>query len=175
MNPISLSQKTLFLGLLGAFIVSAIAIGLIDTGLRVTHAPNGILSYEFCGFEHSCWFIVTEWGERGRMLGMLSLGFDYLFMLVYAGLICVSLLILSSKLNGKLQTTTRIVGWLALSAALFDGIENYFLIESVLNNGDNHLGKIGGYFASIKFAVLAVCLPWLLTVWIITLSKKHHG
>jgi len=162
MHMSGLSLKKLFCGLLALLIPCSIAMWHIDAGLRNTTTPNGIVSFEFCAYTDSCHAALMAWGAEGQSLAMLSLGLDYLFMLLYPGFICVCLLLLARQLTPRLKQVTTFAAWIALAAGVADAIENYALIQIVLNQTDTYYGWLAALFATIKFSILGITLPWLI-------------
>lgn len=149
---------------LAALIPALLVISAIDTGLRTSATPNGIVSFEFCGFTGSCNAALQAWGSKGRELAMLSIGFDFLFMLSYAGAIALSLWLLSQKSSNPALFAA--LGWAALSMVFFDAVETALLGLIIFqDNGSASgapYGAIAATAASIKFAILAITLPALL-------------
>ena len=159
----TVTRKHLFL-VLAVLIPALVTISAIDTGLRSTATPNGIVSFEFCGFTASCDAALQAWGHKGRELAMLSIGFDFLFMLSYASAIAIGLWLLG-------KTATRpalfaVLGWMALSMVFFDGVETALLGLIVIQDSGSASGApygvIAAIAASFKFAILAITLPTLL-------------
>ena len=152
----------LWRGLLLLFVPVLIAMGLIDSGLQTSSAAHGVVSFEFCAFSASCAALLQEWGVRGQQLAMLSLGLDYLFIPLYAGLLWLALMGVAPLQPVKLQPLTRLVAHLALLAALADTLENYALIQLLLSQSIEPFGRVAALCASFKFALLALCFSWLL-------------
>lgn len=153
-----MTLRQLFWFLAALFVLTGIALIRMDIDLRSVHAPVGIVSFEFCGFTASCALILDEWGAGGREIVMLSLGLDYLFLLSYACMLCVALL---AAREGLQPRSYRIVGLIAAGAAiagLADAIENYALIQVVLDNDSHAHGLIAAIFASIKFGLVTLAL-----------------
>ena len=113
------------LGLLVAlFIPTLVAMAVIDSGLKTMTTPMGIVSFEFCGIASSCEQALSQWGMKGQQLAMLSLGIDYLFMVLYPSMICIALLLIAAKLPLKFHKVTRWIAWITLLSGVFDAFEN---------------------------------------------------
>jgi hypothetical protein len=156
--------KKAFWLLLALFVLTTLALGLIDSGLRTSATPGGIVSFEFCAFTGSCETALEQWGSRGQALAMLSLGIDYVYLLVYPGLIAVGLLLVTARLGPELVRRTRLAAWSCTLISLADAMENYALIQLVLNAPASGYGLWAGSFATLKFALLGLTLSWLLFV-----------
>lgn len=170
-----LSLKQLFYGLLALLIPSAIAMRLVDAGLRNNATPNGIVSFEFCAYTDSCQAALKAWGAAGQNLAMLSLGLDYLFMLLYPAFICVCLLLLARQFSARLKQVTVCAAWLALAAGAADVIENYGLIQLVLNPQEAFYGWLAAVFATIKFSILGITIPWLIIAIVLAMHRRKTG
>ncbi len=153
--------------LLALTLLVGVVIAIIDEGIRTPVAPLGIVSFELCAFIDSCADIMRSWDQRATKLVALSLGFDYLFMLLYPATIFVSLWVMLPLLGPHLQTPTRWVAWSSWGMAITDALENYFLTQMLLTVSVHGLAWPATIFASIKFAILAVTLGWLLMVWLV--------
>src|SRR5688572_26500813 len=108
----SLSLKTVFRAFLLLSILGTIALAIINAGITNAVVPQGIVSFEFCGYTGSCAAALESWGEPGRNLTMLSLGLDYLYLLSYPGLIWSGLLLLAGRVPMRLQAATRGLAWI---------------------------------------------------------------
>lgn len=161
-NPGSSPLKPLLWGLLALFLATMAGLGTIDQGLRVPASPLGIVSFEFCGFADTCDAALSQWGARGQQLAMLSLGVDYLYLLVYSSLIWVCLQLCLPGLSPSLQRPTRLIAGLPFVAAAADAAENGCLIQIVLGDAHPLHGPAAGVFATFKFALLGIALAWLL-------------
>lgn len=144
------------------FVPVLIAMGWIDSGLQTRSAVHGIVSFEFCAFSASCAAQLQDWGVRGQQLAMLSLGLDYLFIPLYAGLLWLALMGVASLQPAKWQALTRLMAHFALLAGLADSLENYALIQLLLNQSIAPYGLFAAICASLKFALLALSFSGLL-------------
>lgn len=151
--------------------VVMVELALIDTHIKTATAPLGIVSYEFCGFTHNCDAMLNNWNAKQQQWLMLSLGFDYLFMLLYPATFFLALLLLANKITGPLKILTIIIAWLSWGAGLFDAIENTFLIEMLLNNHSD-LAQFAAIAATIKFAIVILALLWLLWTYPVYVLRK---
>ena len=148
--------------LLGLFVPVLIAMGWIDSGLQSSSATHGIVSFEFCALSASCAAQLQDWGVRGQQLAMLSLGLDYLFIPLYAGLLWLALIGVAPLQPAKWQPLTRLMAHLAVLAGLADSLENYALIQMLLSQSIEPFGRLAALCASFKFALLALSFSGLL-------------
>lgn len=154
--------KKAFWFALALFVPAAIALAAVDAGLKTSATPYGIISFELCGFSSSCKAALAHWGPRGQALAMLSLGLDYLFLVLYPALICISLLLVVSSVPNSLKPITIVIAWSCVAIGLADAIENYALIQVILSESGSQYGLLGSIFATIKFVMLGLALLWLL-------------
>lgn len=154
-------KRTLWL-FFSLFVLTSIALTIIDLELRNGTTPYGIVSFELCAYTSSCDNALIQWGAKGRALAMLSLGIDYLFLILYPGLIFIGLLLVAPRVPRNLFRFTIFVAWSCLVISLADAIENYALIQIILSESGIRYGLLGGIFATIKFVLLGITLLWLL-------------
>ncbi|PPE75539.1 hypothetical protein C3942_01200 [Solimonas fluminis] len=161
-----LSLTALFRGFLALTLVLTAALGLLDRGLRNAVSPQGIVSFEFCGYAANCEAILAAWGEGGRALAMFVQGLDYLYLLAYSGLGCTALLLLARRVPPALRRLTAGLGWCALLAGAADACENAALVRVLLGDGTPETARLAGHFASAKFAIVGLTLAWILACWL---------
>ncbi|MGR6033923.1 MAG: hypothetical protein ACU4EQ_08275 [Candidatus Nitrosoglobus sp.] len=153
--------KALLWVLIAPFISTLAGLGIIDSGLQMPSSPNGILSFELCGFTSSCDATLDQWGIKGQQLAMLSLGLDYLFLVIYPSLVCVGLLLVAALVPVQFRNLTTLLGWVALGAGFADAAENFFLIRIILSGSGASYGVLASTFSVIKFLIPGVTLAWL--------------
>ncbi|MFK8016415.1 MAG: hypothetical protein AB8G17_13365 [Gammaproteobacteria bacterium] len=148
------------------FVLTAAALIAIDVQLRNAATPHGIVSFELCTFASSCDRALDQWGAKGQALAMLSLGLDYLFLILYPGLIFIVLRLLAVHLPPNLRGPTALAAWSCPVIALADAAENFALIQVIVRQSGDFYGFVGGVFAVIKFVCLGLALTWLAIVFI---------
>jgi len=162
------NYKTLFLFILALLLPTFVGMSVVDAFLKTPVTPYGIISFEFCGFTLSCQPALESWKNSGQIFAMLSLGLDYLFLVLYPALIATGLVLMTSKLTGTLAAINKMVVFSCVVISLCDAIENYALIQIILSQSEDSYGMIAAVFASIKFALLGIAVLWLLFIAI------HH-
>ena len=165
--------KVLLWTLLALFLPTLAGLAVIDSGLKVPASPGGIISFEFCGFASSCDATLEQWGVPGQKLALLSLGLDYLFLVVYPSLICVGLLLVSERVPVQWKTLTIFFAWLSLGAGIADAVENFLLIRIILSGLATSSGVVAAVFASAKFAVLGIAVFWLAFSCFASARRRH--
>lgn len=142
------------------------ALGIIDMGLKTPDTPNGIVSFELCAYGDRCGAVLRAWSPHARDLALLSLGIDYLFMLLYPGVICLGLLLALGYVPDGVKPATRLFARLIWVAFAADAIENFGLIQMTLANTANDWAWPASAAATIKFAAFVSALLWLIFVFL---------
>jgi hypothetical protein len=127
---------------------------VLDQPLRTSAAPNGIVSFELARTLDESQSILHSWDENARLFAAFGLGFDYLFMLVYAAALSLGLLLAGANKTGWYSSLTNWLGWGAFAAGLFDAVENYALWQILTGNASSSLPQIAAFCATIKFTLL---------------------
>lgn len=110
--------------LLSFFLMSILlltAMLILDRALISAAAPNGIVSFELAGNIDHARKILTAWGSEGKVYASLSLGLDYLFLIVYALFISLACVRIATQFNLRftfLATWGFVLGWAQFLAAL---------------------------------------------------------
>lgn len=130
----------------------------LDAPLQTSAAPNGIVSFELARTLDSSQAIIRSWDSNARLIAAFGLGFDYLFMPVYAVALSLGLLLAGREKIKWYYNLTAWLGWGAFAAALFDMIENYGLWRVLTGSVDPMFPQIAAFCATIKFILLAAGL-----------------
>lgn len=139
-----LLRKPLFVFFLSATLVIAVA-------FRFFEAPGGIVAYELAGSVKNVADILKTWDEAARLKAAFGLGFDYLFMPVYAMAIALATLLAAGRHVGWLKSLGAVAGWGAFVAAAFDVVENVALWRILSNGAADPWPMIAAACASVKF------------------------
>ncbi len=162
------SNSVLWPTLLIALILSVlllIAMSLVDRSLKTSAAPSGIVSFELAGSLNKGQKILESWNTQGKMYAALSLGVDYLFMIVYALFISTADVLIARRLIPKYVLWGKlgyILGWSQFLAAFLDAIENFVLIRLLLGSQIEAWPVIARWCAVVKFAIVGAGLIYIL-------------
>ncbi len=159
-------RKPLFLAFLALTLILFAIFRVLDTPLRTPAAPNGIVSFEFAWSPGASVEMVHSWSEYARLLAAFGLGLDYLFMPVYALTLSLGILLAASRHTGRFARLGAWMGWAALIAPLFDAVENYGLLHSLLSQLFSLWPFVASVCASVKFALLLLGLLYALAGWL---------
>ncbi len=141
--PVSL-RKPLFIFFLAATVLIFVIFRFIDV-------PGGIVAYELAGSTKNAADILKTWDEAARLKAAFGLGFDYLFMPVYAMAIALASLLVAGRHAGWLKSLGAVAGWGAFAAAAFDAVENVALWRILSNGASDPWPGVAAGCASVKF------------------------
>lgn len=137
----------------------------LDPPLK-TPASSGIVAFELARTPEVSTAMVASWDARARQFAAFGLGFDFLFMPVYATALSAGLLLAAGKLRGAWSALAKLLGWGAYLATLFDAVENLALF-SILNGSVGANPAIAFGCASVKFGLLLLGLGFALLAWLV--------
>lgn len=140
----------------------------LDPPLK-TDISTGIVSFELARAPETAIAMVASWDMRARLFAAFSLGFDFLFMPLYATALSAGLLLAAGRLQGTWLALANLLGWGVYLAAVFDAVENIALF-AILNGSVGANPQIAFWCASIKFGLLLLGLGCALAAWL--LQKK---
>ena len=143
------------------FIFTLVIFGVfrpLDVPLQTSAAPSGIVSFELARTLDSSQAMINSWDENARLTAAFGLGFDYLFMPIYAVALSLGLLLAGSGKANWYHNLTAWLGWGAFAAALFDAVENYSLWRVLTGSVDPMFPQIAAFCATIKFILLVAGL-----------------
>ena len=156
----------------------------LDQPLRTDAAPNGIVSFELAGTPQAARAITDSWKGMSLLLSSVAdqpdpnvvnvpyafaafgLGFDYLFMPMYALALAFGTLLVAQKHAGWMHLLAVVAGYGAFVAALFDAVENFALWQALLGAFESGYPAVAAFCATIKFGLLIFGLVVGLLGWI---------
>lgn len=157
------------------FVLVMASLWLIDHQLKAGPLAQGIVEFELCALSASCAEILAGWSGRQRELAMLSLGLDFLFLVLYPAVIAAALVVIARRLSGLARSLSSAFAWLVLAAGLMDAVENYCLIR-LLGGADLEVFALpAALLAAVKFLIVfGLALPWLAGcgAWLLWLRRK---
>jgi hypothetical protein len=165
-----------------ALIASAIAsvaifvvLAVLDVRMMDAGGP-GIIGFEVAGTQDRAAEILAEWGSKGTDAARASLWIDYAYIAAYG-----TFLVLASWATRDLALERgwrRMAAWgmaaipFAAAAAAFDAIEDVGLLLAVNERGGALAPRLGQVCASLKFALLAVTIAYLLAGLVLRLRER---
>ncbi len=158
-------QKRAFAALLLLTIVLMLCLQLLDGPLKTDAAPVGIVSFELAGNLSVSREIMASWGSQGQIYAALSLGLDFLFLVVYAGAIGLGCVLTAHSLMKRIRFFVPLglfLAWGQIGAALLDVVENYALILILLGTGQEIWPVVAKWCALPKFLLVATGIVYVL-------------
>ncbi len=175
---INLSKKSIdnvTLLLLVLMVTCSVFLKYLDSYFTTDSSINGIISFELAKELSIAQEMLSSWDYEGKIAASLSVGFDYLYLIIYSFFIAF----LIHRLNEAFWKNKFLykfgVGliYAVFLAALFDGIENIGLMQLLLGNETQFWTSIAYYFAIIKFIILAISFLFLITNFILLLATRR--
>jgi hypothetical protein len=159
---------------------TAVAVGLtllgtavmawFDGPLRTEASPLGVVSLELAGSAEAVTRMFDSWDREARASALWSLRVDFVFLLLYAAAISTaSALAARARYRGRprmVRLGRGLSGAIWLAAAC-DVLENVALGSMMFDAVAETPARIAFGFASVKFAILAVAVPYVLAApWV---------
>lgn len=170
----SKTEKKLTLSLFYLLIIGAIVLVFFNNILENNAAPYGIFSFELAGSLNKSLEILNSWSPLAKIFAGLSLGFDFLFLLIYT--LFISLLI--HKINKRLwlgkpfHRIGELLVWSMCITAIFDAIENAALIKLLVGSTQEYWSYIAYTFAVSKFILISIAIIYIIFNSAFLLFKK---
>lgn len=145
-------------------LVLLIALRILDAPLRTTFAPRGIVSFELAKDADASRQILDSWNAEAKMHAALSLGLDYLFLIVYAVFISLACVQVGQSLRHRSPLLARlgeILAWSQFLAAILDAIENAALISLLFHSKGLWWPAVARGCALIKFTIVGAGLIYI--------------
>jgi len=158
-------QKRAFLGVFIFTLAAMMCMNIIGHPLVNETAPQGIVSFEFAGTVDAAHRMMESWGEKGLISAGLSLGFDYLFLVVYALCIALGCVLTARAMRYRVKTLVpigAILAWAQFLAAALDAIENYALIRVLLGSTVDLWPALARLCAAPKFIIVSAGLLYII-------------
>jgi hypothetical protein len=167
-------EKKLTFSLFYLLIISVIVLKYFNQTLENDIAPYGIFSFELAGTLDRSLEIINSWSPLAKTFAGLSLGYDFLFLLIYT--LFISLLI--HKVNERLWVGKsfykigEILIWSMFITAIFDAVENVALIKLLIGGSQEYWSSVAYFFAIGKFILIIISLLYLIYNIALLLFKK---
>ncbi len=150
-------------------------LGILDKSLINETVPLGIVSFEFAGNLTSAQSMIESWGPEGQLYAALSLGLDYLFIILYASSIALGCSLVSRTITGHfISLAGKILALAQSAAAILDSVENYALIKILLGS-ENKLWPVISFWSAIpKFIIVGTGLAYIAAGAIKIVTEKYR-
>lgn len=133
----------------------------LDSPLQSQISPLGVISFELSGSLEKTQQILSSWNSNANLFAAFGLGFDFLFMAVYAATISLACSMISEKHKGWFDRVGVCIGWGAFLAVMFDVIENICLWMLLTGNLSISLPVLAFWCATFKFLIILFGIIYL--------------
>jgi hypothetical protein len=133
--------------------------------LVTVSAPSGIISLQLAWTPESAQGMLNSWYANARQFAALGLGFDYLFMPVYALALALGTLLAAGRHPGWFARLGSWAAYAAFLAAVLDGLENFGQFQELFKWRVD-LAFIIAVVASTKFTLIGLSLAYGLAGWL---------
>lgn len=179
MNPIEIMghnpKKKILFGLLISLVFLLVISLWINAPLVNNSTPNGIISFELAHSSEKASFMIASWDANAKAYAAFGLGFDYLFILIYAVTFTLACHLVAGRLTGGLSRLGNFLAWGVLLAALLDAVENIGLWNSLVGNSSSAWASISYWCAVPKFALLLLAIIYSFAGWLISKNNQVIG
>ncbi len=163
-------RRTIFALLLVLTLAAMAVLNVADGPLKTEAAPQGIVSFELAGTVSSAQAILDSWGPQARAYAGFSLGFDFLFLILYSTAIALACVWVSGALRDDwrlLASAGLVLAWGQWLAALLDAIENTALLVTLLGAPAAPWPQVAWWCAAVKFTLVLLGLVYAVSggVW----------
>lgn len=158
-------QKRALLVLIPLTLFLMAVLNVLDVPLKTDAAPFGIVSFEFVKDVSTAERILGSWDQIAQIHAGLSLGLDYLFLVVYSTTIALACVRVTTALPRRWRSLSHVglgLAWGQWLAATLDAAENYALIMMLLGAREGWWPATAWWCAAAKFAIVASGLAYIL-------------
>jgi hypothetical protein len=150
---------------------------VVDGPLKTADAPNGIVSFELAGDVPTAQAILNAWDPLARTHAGFSLGFDFVFLVLYSTTIALACAWLAQALRERwrpLASAGLLLAWAQWLAALLDVVENAALLVVLLEAPRAPWPQIARWCALPKFALVFLGLTYVVLGLLLRLAKSRR-
>ena len=166
-------KLVIILTLVGLAIVLLLYI-LVFMPIEASVSTYGILDYEFAWTSDRVEIIFSAWGANGIAKQILSVYWDFLYIVGYVSLALGLILLVLRRSEGKMQTLGLYFVLAPFLTGIFDIIENMNLL--VMLSNPTPILSINPFLASIsaliKFSFLFAAIGYFVIALLIIISNK---
>ena len=168
------NKKRITIILLMLLLISMSVMLYLDSFLINETSPNGIVSFELAKELSKSSEIINSWNATAKSAAGLSMGFDFLFLIIYASFISWFVYLITDRLFIKSKNIflKKVLIFLPFIAAFFDVLENIALIKLLLGDLQQIWSSLAYYFAVIKFGLLIVAISYVLVGGLFSILRR---
>ncbi len=156
-----------------AFLLLTMIMQSIENELKGS-TGYGVMDFEFAWTPETIRKIFSAWGSAGKKKEATATYWDFLYIPSYSFFMAGCILLVTRKLEGKLQNYGLYITITPLVAGVFDVIENINLLLMLGNDAYIDMGSpfIASLCALIKFVLLFLAICFFLIALIILIINK---
>ena len=158
------NRKPVFLAFLAGSLMVLFLFQPLNRPLMTAPAPSGIISLQLAWTAGNAAGMLASWDASARLFAAFGLGFDYLFMLVYALALALGTLLASARHPGIFQKLGSWAAYASLLAAFLDALENLGQFQQIFHDRLD-LAPAIGFLATAKFVLIFLGLTYGLAGW----------
>lgn len=180
-HPLELIQTRrldILITLLILTIFLMVLLSIVGAPLTTPTAPNGIISYELAGSVSKVDEIINSWDHNAQLHAAFSLGFDYLFLVVYSTTIAFACIWAGEQLRSSdwpLAGLGVLLAWGLWLAALLDAVENLALVIMLFGEVVSPWPELARWCAIFKFSLIFIGMVYALLGLIAYISGRFSG
>lgn len=144
----------------------------LDSFLITDVCPSGIVSFELAKESHLSAAMINSWDPQAKTAAGMSMGFDFLFLLIYASFLSMLIFTVNSRFSANFNSLYKWMIAVPFIAAFFDVIENIALVKLLLGDIQQRWSVVAYYSAMIKFGILFLVILYILIGGISGLKKR---
>lgn len=167
------NRKPIFWAFLAGTVILFAIFQPLSAPLTSSATPYGIVSFELARTPLNAQAMIDSWDARARLYAAFGLGFDFLFMPVYALALSLGTLLAAGRHPGPFAKLGAWIGWGALVAPLFDAVENIGLWNSLLGQAQSAWPAVSFWCACVKFGFIILGIVYGLVGWIWPKKKRR--
>jgi hypothetical protein len=149
----------------GIMMLSSQLLSAIGAPLITPAAPNGIVSFELAGSLPAAEAMIQSWSPEARMAAALSLGLDFIYIVIYTTALSLLCIVASTRLQrmGRFGASLgSIIAWGLLVAGALDAIENIALLRLLFGDLSEFWVNTAWLCASVKFSLIFLAMIYIL-------------
>jgi hypothetical protein len=148
-----------------AGLVLLVVLGAIDPSREVDGGAS-IVDFEVAGSRADARDILAEWGDDGHDAARLSLLLDYPYLVLYGIFWTLAVAAVRDMARARdwprLAANGAVIVTFPLGAAVFDAIENAFLLLVLEDHGGATAPRVALVAALLKFVLLGAAVAYVL-------------
>lgn len=171
-------NKLFFPVVLAGTLFMAVLLQITGKPLKTKSTPLGILNLEFATTDPATRQVVDAWEKHNLIpVAEIHTARDFVFILFYAVLFFSCCRWVGQKMRPAsfLQKTGTFLSIAALFAGLMDGLENLGMLVSLTGRISAKITALTFYTSVTKWAIVVLCLVYILLGLFVIVQKKRSG